>query len=92
MRAVIFVPDCCGRVKMAADVLKLPMGVRMKLDDHMCGKMYPEDAVKEIVQLCKKADGRRLWFGWTLIVESCEWSGVEEVVMEAGGDIVYMTR
>ena len=90
MKAVIFVPDCCGRAKLVADLLKLPVGVKMKLDDYMCGKIYPEDAVKEIVQLCRKADGRRFMFGWTLIVEDCEWDDVEDITSEVGGDVVYV--
>jgi hypothetical protein len=89
MRAVVFVPDCCGRAKLIADVLKLPMGVKMKLDDYMCGKIDPDTAVREVAQLCKKADGRRAMFGWTLIVEDCEWDELEDVVAEAGGDIIY---
>jgi hypothetical protein len=90
MRAVVFVPDCCGRAKLIADLLKLPMSMKMKLDSYMCGKIYPEDAVKEIVQLCRKADGRRFMFGWTLIVEDCEWDDVEDITSEVGGDVVYV--
>jgi hypothetical protein len=47
-------------------------------------------AIREIAQLCKKVDGRKAMFGWTLIVEGCEWDDVEDVVAEAGGDVVYM--
>jgi hypothetical protein len=90
MKAVVFIPDCCGRAKLIADLLKLSMSVKMKLDDYMCGKIYPEDAVKEVAQLCRKADGRRFIFGWTLVVDDCEWEDVEDVVAEVGGDIVYM--
>jgi hypothetical protein len=90
MRAVVFIPDCCGRAKLIADLLKLPMSVKMKLDDYMCGKLYPEDAIKEVAQLCRKADGRRAMFGWTLVVEDCEWGDVENIISEAGGDVVYM--
>ncbi|MCR6669504.1 MAG: hypothetical protein NDF51_05850 [archaeon YNP-WB-040] len=72
-----------------ADVLKLPMGVRTALDSYMCGKIDPDTTIREVVQLCKKADGRRAMFGWTLIVEDCEWDDVEDVVAEAGGDVVY---
>jgi len=90
MRAVVFIPDCCGRAKLIADVLKLPMGVKMKLDDYMCGTIEPDIAVKEIAQLCKKVDGRRAIFGWTLIAEDCKWDDVEDVVAEVGGDVVYM--
>jgi len=90
MRAVIFVPDCCGRARLVADLLKLSVGARAVLDRYMCGGISPEDAVKEIVQLCRKADGRRAMFGWTLVVEDCEWDDVENITSEAGGDIVYM--
>jgi hypothetical protein len=90
MKAVVFIPDCCGRAKFIADLLKLPMSVRTTLDSYMCGKIYPEDAVKEIVQLCRKVDGRRMVLGWTLVVQDCEWDDVEDVVAEAGGDVVYI--
>jgi hypothetical protein len=90
MKAVIFVPDCCERGRIVADKAKLPMGVRAELDKYLCGEMKPMDAVKEIVQLCKRADGRKTVFGWTLIVEGCVWEDVEDVVSEVGGDIVYM--
>jgi hypothetical protein len=90
MKAVVFIPDCCGRAKLIADLLKLSMSVKMKLDDYMCGKIYPEDAIKEVAQLCRRADGRRAMFGWTLIVEDCEWDEVEGIIIEVGGDIVYM--
>jgi len=90
MRAVVFVPDCCGRARIVADLLKLSMSAKTVVDSYMCGKIYPEDAVKEIVQLCRKADGRRAVFGWTLFVEDCEWEDVEDVVAEAGGDVVYV--
>jgi hypothetical protein len=90
MRAVVFIPDCCGRARVAADVLKLSVGVKAKLDDYMCGKIDPDSAIKEVVQLCRKADGRRMMFGWTLIVQDCKWDELEEVVAEAGGDVVYM--
>jgi len=90
MRAVVFVPDCCGRARIVADLLKLSMSAKMAVDSYMCGKIYPDDAVKEVVQLCRKADGRRAVFGWTMIVEDCEWEDVEDVVAEAGGDVVYV--
>jgi hypothetical protein len=90
MKAVVFIPDCCGRAKLVADLLKLPMNIRMAFDSHMCGKIYPEDAIKEIVQMCRRADGRKMMFGWTLMVEDCEWDDVEDVVAEVGGDVVYM--
>ena len=90
MKAVVFIPDCCGRARLMADAAKLGAGVRAVLDSYMCGKTYPDDAVKEVVQLCKKADGRRTVFGWTLIVSDCEWEDLEDVVAEAGGDVVYM--
>ena len=90
MKAVVFIPDCCGRAKFIADLLKLPVNVRATLDSYMCGKIYPEDAIKEISQLCKKVDGRRLVLGWTLVVQDCEWDDLEDVVSEAGGDVVYM--
>jgi hypothetical protein len=90
MKAVIFIPDCCGRARLIADLLKLSMSVKTKLDDYMCGKIYLEDAVKEVAQLCRKADGRRTMFGWTLVVEDCEWDDIENITSEAGGDVVYM--
>jgi hypothetical protein len=90
MRAVVFIPDCCGRAKLVADMFKLGVELRAAFDSYLCGKMYPEDVIKEIVQLCKKVDGRRMMFGWTLIVENCEWEDLEDVVAEAGGDVVYM--
>jgi len=90
MKAVVFIPDCCGRARVMADVLKLGTSFRAALDSYMCGKTYPEDAIKEIEQLCKKVDGRKAIFGWTLVVQDCEWDDVEDVVSEAGGDIVYM--
>ncbi len=90
MKAVIFIPDCCGRAKLVADEARLSINVRALLDRYLCGKINPDDAVKEIVQLCKRADGRRMLFGWTLIVEGCRWVDVEEVVSYVGGDIVYM--
>jgi len=90
MRAVVFIPDCCGRARVMADVLKLGMNFRAVLDSYMCGKIGPDAAVKEVVQLCKKADGRRAMFGWTLFVQDCEWEDLEDVVAEAGGDVVYV--
>jgi hypothetical protein len=89
MKAVIFIPDCCSRAKLLAETLKLPMSVKMKLDEYMCGRMSADDAVREIVKMCRKADGRRALFGWTLVVHDCSWEEVEEVVAEVGGDIVY---
>lgn len=86
----MFIPDCCGRAKVMADALKLGTNLRAALDSYMCGKTYPEDAIKEISQLCKKADGRKMLFGWTLVVQDCEWDDLEDVVSEAGGDVVYM--
>ena len=90
MRAVVFIPDCCERARLMADAIKLGAGLRAALDSYMCGKISPTDAIKEVTQLCKKADGRKAMFGWTLIVEDCEWDDVEDVVAEAGGDVVYM--
>jgi hypothetical protein len=90
MRAVVFIPDCCGRAKIFADELKLSMGMKAKLDSYMCGKIDADTAIREVVQLCRKADGRRMMFGWTLIVENCVWEGLEDVVVEAGGDVIYM--
>jgi len=90
MRAVIFVPDCCERGRVVADKAKLSMGIRAELDKHLCGEVKPMDAVKEVVQLCKKADGRRFMFGWTLVVENCVWEDVEDVVSAVGGDVVYV--
>jgi hypothetical protein len=90
MKAVIFVPDCCERGRVVADKAKLSVGVRAELDKYLCGEVKPMDAVKEIVQLCKKANGRRFMFGWTLVVEDCVWEDVEDVVNAVGGDIVYM--
>jgi hypothetical protein len=90
MKAVVFIPDCCGRAKLVADSLKLSVAVRAGLDKYLCGELRPFDAVKEVAQLCKKVDGRRAMFGWTLIVRDCDWVEVEEVVSKAGGDIVYM--
>ena len=90
MKAVVFVPDCCGRAKLIADLLKLSMNVRAALDRYLCGKVDPDTAVREIVQMCRKVDGRRAVFGWTLFVEDCEWEDVGEVVAEAGGDVVYV--
>jgi hypothetical protein len=75
-----------------ADLLKLSVNVRTELDRYLCGEVYPDDAIKEVVQLCKRVDGRKAMFGWTLIVEDCEWDDVEDVVAEVGGDIVYMPR
>jgi predicted RNA-binding protein with TRAM domain len=66
------------------------MNVRMVFDSYMCGKVNVDVAIREIAQLCKKVDGRKAVFGWTLIVEGCEWDDVEDVVAEVGGDIVYM--
>ena len=79
MRAVIFIPDCCGRAKFMADELKLGAGFRTVLDRYLCGRIGPDAAVREVAQLCKKADGRRAMFGWTLIVEDCEWDELEDV-------------
>jgi len=90
MRAVIFVPDCCERGRIFADKVKMSVGVRAELDKYLCGELKPMDAVKEIAQLCKKADGRRFMFGWTLVVESCVWEDVEDVVSAVGGDVVYV--
>jgi len=90
MRAVIFIPDCCERAKLVADIIKLPVNVRVSLDSYLCGKIRVDDAIKEIEQQCKRANGRRAMFGWTLVVEDCEWDDVENVVAEAGGDVVYM--
>jgi hypothetical protein len=90
MRAVVFVPDCCERGQFVADKAKLSVGVRAELDRYLCGEVKAMDAVKEIVQLCRKVDGRRFMFGWTLIVEGCKWEDVEEVVSMVGGDVVYM--
>ncbi|MFZ8857897.1 MAG: hypothetical protein ACO2O1_06620 [Candidatus Caldarchaeales archaeon] len=90
MKAVVFVPDCCSRGRVVADKAKLSVGVRAELDRYLCGELKPMDAVKEVVQLCKKADGRKAVFGWTLIVEGCVWGDVEDVVYAVGGDIVYM--
>jgi hypothetical protein len=90
MRAVVFIPDCCGRGRLVADLLKLSVGMRAALDSYLCGKVDPDVAIREVAQLCRKADGRRAMFGWTLIVEDCEWEDVEDVVAEAGGDVVYM--
>jgi hypothetical protein len=90
MRAVIFIPTCCERVRFVADLLKLSMAARAELDKYLCGEISPQDAVKEIVQLCKKVDGRKSMFGWTLVVQDCNWVEVEEVVSRVGGDIVYM--
>jgi hypothetical protein len=92
MKAVVFIPDCCSRARLAADVARLSVNVRTALDNYLCGKMYPNDAVKEIAHLCRKVEGRKSMFGWTLIVQDCEWDDVEDVVAEAGGDIVYMPR
>jgi hypothetical protein len=90
MRAVVFIPDCCGRGRLAADSIKLPMNVRAVLDKYLCGSVDSDMAIKEIVELCRKSNGHRFMFGWTLIVEDCEWDDVEDVVAEAGGDVVYM--
>ena len=90
MKAVIFVPDCCERGRIVADKVKLSMGSRAELDKYLCGDLKPMDAVKEVVQLCKKANGRRFMFGWTLVVEGCVWEDVEEVVNVVSGDVVYM--
>jgi hypothetical protein len=90
MRAVVFIPDCCGRAKLVADLIKLPVGAKAMLDKHLCGNVDPNTAIKEVVRLCKRADGRRAMFGWTLIVEDCKWEDVEDIVAEAGGDVVYM--
>jgi len=90
MRAVVFIPDCCGRGRLAADSIKLSVGARAVLDRYLCGSVDSDTAIKEIVQLCRRADGRRAMFGWTLIVEGCEWDSLEDVVAEAGGDVVYM--
>jgi hypothetical protein len=92
MKAVVFIPDCCGRAKLVADLLKLSVNVRTALDSYLCGKVNPDVAVREIAQLCRRVNGRRSMFGWTLIVEGCEWDDLEDVVAEAGGDIVYMPR
>jgi hypothetical protein len=90
MKAAVFIPDCCSRARLAADAAKLPVSVRAVLDKYCCGEVGAFEAVKEIAQLCKKADGRRSMFGWTLIVQDCKWEEVEEVVYRVGGDIVYM--
>jgi hypothetical protein len=90
MRAVVFIPDCCGRAKIFADELKLSMGMKAKLDSYMCGKIDADTAIREVAQLCRKADGRKAMFGWTLVVRDCRWDAVEDVVAEAGGDIVYV--
>jgi hypothetical protein len=90
MRAVVFIPDCCSRARLVADMFRLGVGLRTALDSHLCGKIYPQDAIKEIAQLCRKTEGRKSMFGWTLIVRDCEWDDVEDVVAEAGGDIVYV--
>jgi hypothetical protein len=90
MKAVVFVPDCCERGRVVADKAKLSVGVRAELDRYLCGSVNPDVAVREVVQLCRKANGRRFMFGWTLIVEGCKWEDVEEVVGEVGGDVVYM--
>jgi poly(A) polymerase Pap1 len=92
MRAVIFLPVCCEKARLAADLLRLSTNVRMVLDNYLCGKVDVDVAVKEIVQLCRKADGRRSQFGWTLTVQDCEWDDVEDVVAEVGGDVVYVPR
>ncbi len=89
MKAVIFIPDCCGRARVAADVAKLSTNVRMVLDRYCCGEVDPFTAVKEIASMCKKVDGRKALFGWTLVVQNCEWEEVEDVVARVGGDIVY---
>jgi hypothetical protein len=90
MKAAIFIPSCCERARLVADLLKLSVNIKATLDSYLCGRVYPDDAIKEVEQLCKKVDGRKAMFGWTLIVEDCEWDDVEDVVAEAGGDIVYM--
>jgi hypothetical protein len=90
MRAVVFIPDCCGRGRLVAEEGRFAMGVKALLDKYLCGELHPHDAIKEIVKLCKKVDGRRAMFGWTLVVGECLWEEVEEVVSRAGGDIVYM--
>jgi hypothetical protein len=92
MRAAIFIPDCCGRARVAADAARLPVGVRAELDKYLCGEVRPMDAVKEVAQLCRKVDGRRSMFGWTLVVSDCRWEEVEDVVVKVGGDMVYMPR
>jgi hypothetical protein len=90
MRAAVFIPDCCSRVRLAADEAKLSVSVRMVLDRYCCGEIDASEAIKEIGQLCKKVDGRKTLFGWTLMVRDCNWVEVEEVVSRVGGDIVYM--
>ena len=90
MKAVIFIPDCCGRAKLVADLLKLPVNVMAVLDRYLCGNVDADTAVKEVVQLCRRADGRRAMYGWILIVEDCKWGDVEDIISEAGGDVVYM--
>ena len=90
MRAVVFIPDCCGRARIAADLLKLPMSAKAVVDRHLCGNVDPDMAIKEIAQLCRKSNGHRFMFGWTLIVEDCEWDDVENITSEVGGDVVYV--
>jgi hypothetical protein len=89
MKAVVFIPDCCSRARLAADAAKLSMSVRAVLDRYCCGEIDASTAIKEIVQLCRKADGRKALLGWTLMVQDCDWVEVEEVVRRVGGDIVY---
>jgi hypothetical protein len=90
MRAVVFIPTCCERGRLVAEEGRLSMNVRALLDKYLCHEIRPFDAVNEIAQLCEKVDGRKSMFGWTLVVQSCNWVEVEEVVARAGGDIVYM--
>jgi hypothetical protein len=60
------------------------------LDKYLCGGVDPNTVIREVVQLCRRADGRRAMFGWTLVVEDCKWDSLEDIVAEAGGDVVYM--
>ena len=90
MKAVVFIPDCCSRARAAADVLKLPVSARAVLDEYCCGEVDAYTAVKEVTKLCRRGDGRKALFGWTLVVQDCDWRELEEIVRRAGGDIVYM--
>lgn len=89
MKAAVFIPNCCGKAGQAAREARLSEGVKKLLEAHLCGRVKPEAVINEVYGLCRKVLIKRAEFGWTAIVENCEWEGLESTVELAGGDIVY---
>jgi len=89
MRAVVVVPTCCMRARIALSKIR-DVRIMAELDRWLCGEIDERVAVEEIARICRKVNGRMSMYAWTFIVEGCNWEELEEVVAEVGGDVVYV--